>query len=101
MATPFTRTLRSLRAENQRARWVVLALCAILGGWTLWLFFARVSVYEVTDAARTELDGVVHPLEAQASGMVTRSRLLLGAEVKAGDVLVELDTRPQALQLGE
>src|SRR5262245_61378706 len=82
-------------------RWILFALSLLIGGWMIWLLFARVTVYEVTEAARTELDGVVHPIESQATGMVVRTALALGSEIRTGEVLVELDARPQVLQVGE
>jgi membrane fusion protein (multidrug efflux system) len=42
-----------------------------------------------------------HPVQAAVSGRVVSSNLVLDAWVKAGDLLVELDTRSEQLQLKE
>jgi membrane fusion protein (multidrug efflux system) len=66
-----------------------------------WVFLARVSVYEVSDAAELEVDQAAHPIESAVSGRIAVSNLVLGREVKAGDVLVELEAETQQFQLGE
>jgi multidrug resistance efflux pump len=42
-----------------------------------------------------------HPVEASVAGRVVATHLILGQEVQGGDVLVELDTTAQHLQLEE
>lgn len=48
-----------------------------------------------------EADSAIYPLEALFGGRVISSRLALGKEVQAGDVLVEVDTRTEQLQIQE
>jgi membrane fusion protein (multidrug efflux system) len=101
-APTFSRYMRSLGADNQRRTLVGLALaCAVLGGWGAWLFLARVTLYEVTSEARLEAEQAGYTVEAAAGGRVVNTRLALGQEVKAGDVLAELDTDEQRHRLEE
>lgn len=102
LASPFSRSLRSLHADGHR-RWALGLLVAVvlLGGWAVWFFAAEVTVYAVTSAARLEVEREVHPVEAPVSGQVVSHRLVLGLSARAGDVLVELDTGPLLRELDE
>lgn len=73
----------------------------ILAGWAAWLFLARVPLYEVTDAARLEVDSAVHPVDSPVSGRIIATHLVMGADVRAGDVLLEFDSKTERLQLNE
>jgi membrane fusion protein (multidrug efflux system) len=70
----------------------------LLGAWVTWCLLARIAVYAVTQTARLEVDRAVHPVAAPVAGRVVATRLLVGQEVQAGDVLVELDADAQRLQ---
>src|ERR1700687_1857201 len=102
MATAFSRSVRSLEADGfRRSIFGLLLVFLLMGAWVAWFFLARVARYEVTDQARLEVDQAAHPMQATVSGRVVSSHLALGAEVHAGDVLVELDSNPQRFQLME
>ena len=102
MSTAFSRSVRSLEADGfRRSIFGFLLVFVLLGAWTAWFFFSRVARYEVTDQARLEVDTAAHPMQATVSGRVIASRLALGAEVHTGDILVELDSTPQRLELME
>lgn len=102
MATPFSRTVRSLNADGlQRSAWILFLALAMLGAWLAWFFLAEVTVCEVSEEARTEVDRAVYPLEALIAGRVVATRLTIGREVQAGEALVELETQSQKLGLNE
>jgi multidrug resistance efflux pump len=102
MPSPFSRTIRSLNAESSRLSTVAtLVSVVILGGWSLWFVASRVAIYETSEAARLEVDGAVHPIEAAVSGRVIRTSLAIGREVQAGEVLVEMESDAQRLRLIE
>jgi multidrug resistance efflux pump len=102
MPASFTRAVRSLEADGFRRSILGLLLVAVLlGAWATWFLRAHVARYEVTNEARLEVDQAASLLQATASGRAVASRLVLGATVKAGDVLVELDAKPQRLQLAQ
>jgi multidrug resistance efflux pump len=102
LATAFSSSVRFLEADNSRRSYLGLVLAtALLALWIAWFFFAQVSVYEVSDKAELEVDQAVHPIESSVNGRIVASNLLLGRQVKAGDVLVELEAKSQQFQLGE
>jgi len=102
MPTPFSRTLRALEADSFRGSLVALVfVVALLGGWLAWFFLAKIARYEVTDTARLEVDQESHPVQSPVLARVVSSNLALGKEVQAGDVLVELDTNAEQLQVAE
>src|SRR5215472_9813355 len=102
MTIAFSRSLRSLEADSFRGSIrALLVVGALLLAWAAWFLFAQISLYEVTDTARLEADREAHPVQAPVSGRVIATRLALGREVQAGDLLVELDAKPQHLELEE
>jgi hemolysin D len=102
MLPSFPRSVRSLQDDSPRRLVLALLLAtALLAGWMAWFFLARVAVYEVTDMADLQVDRAAHPIEAQFTGRVISSYLILDREVKSGEVLVELDADAQQLQLKE
>jgi membrane fusion protein (multidrug efflux system) len=102
MPSPFSRTIRSLNAESSRLSTLALvAVVVILGGWSFWFLGARVAIYETSETARLEVDSAVHPIEVVVSGRVLKTSLALGREVQAGEILVELESDAQRLQLLE
>jgi len=102
MSATFSHSLRSLNADGFRHSIAGLLLAAVLlGSWVGWFLFAQVTLYEVTDTARLEVGREVHPIQVSAAGRVVATRLTLGGEVQAGDVLVELDTEAERHRLEE
>ncbi len=102
MASPFSRTLRSVREDGaRRSRSALAAGLLLLAAWTCWLFFSRLPVYVTSTEARLEIDRAAHPIQAPLAGRVTRVAMQLGLDVRAGDALVELDIEPQRLELAQ
>jgi multidrug resistance efflux pump len=102
MASSFHRTSQSLRLD--RGIWSITAFAiaiVLTVAWLVWAFQAVVVRYEISDSARLEVDAAPYPIEAQVAGKLTASRLVLGKEVRAGDVLVELDSRSEQLSLNQ
>jgi multidrug resistance efflux pump len=95
--------MSSLAVDGFRlSLWGILLLAAaLLSAWAAWFFLARVTLYEVSGAARLEVSGAAYPVETQVAGRVKATHLVLGQEVQGGDVLVELDVDAQRLQLEE
>jgi multidrug resistance efflux pump len=94
--------MHSLAADRfHRSLWGILLVTALLGAWATWFFLAQVTLYEVSTTARLEVSEAAHPVEAQVAGRVQATYLLLGQEVQAGDVLVELEVDAQRLRLEE
>src|SRR5437879_5566513 len=101
MSATFSRTLRSLRTDRSRF-WVVdLVVGGILAAWAAWFLLAEVAVYEVTEKARLEVESAAHGVAAPVGGQVTQTRLTIGRTVRAGDVLIVLDSEAEQLALTE
>src|SRR6266536_2708994 len=102
MATAFTRTLRRLEPQGFR-RPILLTgtAAAMIAAWGAWGTLARVTLYEVSGHARLEVDRAVHPVESPAAGRVVESRLALGQEVAAGDILLRLNADAERYSLRE
>ncbi len=102
MSTAFTRSLHALGADRFRVSAATLGVAAlILGGWGSWAALAHVSLFEVTDKARLEVDRAIYPVEAPIAGKVTAEWLTVGREVKPGDALFEIEADAAQLQLQE
>lgn len=102
MATAFSRTLRTLSADSFRYSIGALALAAaLLVVWLAWFTLARITLYEVTDQARLETSNSAFAVESPIAARVMSSRLAIGREVMAGEILVELDSSPEQMQIQE
>jgi multidrug resistance efflux pump len=102
MANSFHRVSHSLRADNGIRSSVALGIAiALAAGWMMWAFRARVARYEISESARLEVDAAAYPVQASVTGRVVASRLVLGKEVHAGDVLAQIESDDERLSLQE
>ncbi|MDQ2844097.1 MAG: HlyD family secretion protein [Acidobacteriota bacterium] len=102
MANNFGRVNQALRIDNGlRSATVLLVAFALLAAWTVWAFTARVKRYEVSDSARLEISGAAYPVQANAAGRLVKSNFTLGKEVQTGEILAELDSDEERLNLQE
>jgi len=102
MTSNFHRTSQSLRAD--RAAWSMLGMSVallLLAGWMAWAFEARITRYEISDSARLEASGAAYPVQASVAGRIVASHLTLDQQVRAGDVLAELESTDEHLTLAE
>ena len=99
--TSFSRMMRGLDAEGMSPALLGVVLIAGLAGvWTSWLIAARVPVYHISEAARLEVERI-HPVSSPVVGRVVVSSLVLGREVKQGDVLLEVEAERERLETAE
>ena len=102
MSIAFSRSMRLFDVSDFRGLILSIAVAAVvLGGWFVWAWRARVSLYEVANTARLEVEHAAYPIEAQVSGKVVRNYLVLGQHVNAGQLLIELDDATERLKLEE
>jgi membrane fusion protein (multidrug efflux system) len=102
MPTPFSRSLRSLAADDFRwSRWCIVFAAVVLGLAAVWFFRADIPLYEISRTARLEVEQEVHPVAAPVAGRVVATHLQLGQEVEAGALLLELDSQNQQLRAEE
>jgi membrane fusion protein (multidrug efflux system) len=98
--TAFSKTLRALDRNRTGGILLWVAIASIMTGAILsWMFLARVRLDEVTDEARIEIDRSTFVVQAPVTGRVIRVNQALGKEVRAGDVLVEIDSSREQLQV--
>jgi multidrug resistance efflux pump len=89
--------MRAIDADGMSPALLAIILVAGLGGvWVSWLVMARVPVYQLSQTARLEVERV-HPVAATTVGRVTQSALVLGKQVKEGDILLEVEADLQLL----
>jgi membrane fusion protein (multidrug efflux system) len=102
MAYPFQSTLRSLNGSESRIQRALLVVGAMAtAGLMVWALGARIPVLKVSTQGRIEPHNAVHRIEPPEAGRVVQSMLELDKQVNEGDLLIELDTREQRLQLAQ
>jgi membrane fusion protein (multidrug efflux system) len=100
MPTSFERTWRALDADSSWLKTLGIAFFALLlAGWLLWFVYGQVHVYEVSRKTSLEAAVAAHPVATRISGRVLVAHLELGRRVKAGEVLIELDSEAERLAL--
>ncbi len=94
--------MRSLAAADASSSVIAVSLVALLiVAWLAWFLLARVALYEVTDNARIEAAATAHLVQAPVMGRVVATRLEISRDVRAGEILVELDTEVERFRLEE
>jgi membrane fusion protein (multidrug efflux system) len=101
MSSPFSRSLRAVQSDTSRRWWPSAAAVGLLGAWGAWFTLARVPLYETSATARVEATASAHPVEARLAGRTKTVNLTVGARVREGDVLVELESDGERLALQE
>ena len=97
MSETFAQTLQAL--ENRRGRggaWAGWLSLLLLISWGVWACAARIPVLLLSESA--EVQGLGRRILAQGSGPLTRAPLVLGQEVKVGDLLFEIQSRQEVLE---
>jgi multidrug efflux pump subunit AcrA (membrane-fusion protein) len=102
VAYPFSQTLRSIERDSTRLpRVVTLFALVILASWLVWAKLAALTLVAVSRQASIEVEAAAHPIAAPATGRLVRNNMVLGGEVKAGDILIELDADAEERRLDE
>ena len=102
MKSLFPRVDEALHADRAlRSNLALTVALLLLSAWIVWAFSAHLTRYEISENARLEVDAALYPVQSGASGILSTSHLTLGREVKAGDILAELDSRGEQLSLAE
>jgi multidrug resistance efflux pump len=87
--------------RTSASRWVLVGVLLVLAGLSAWGVLARVPVYAVAAHTPLTLDPAIQVVTAPVAGQVRVMHLQVGREVQAGEVLVELESTAQRLQLEE
>ena len=102
MPTQFSQTTRSLANDRSPVpifAWLLGML--LLFTWSLWFAFGEVTVYETSRKARLEVMQLPHHVAAPSSGRIMKASVVIGQEVLANQVLIELDASAETLRLTE
>ncbi|MDF0676348.1 MAG: HlyD family efflux transporter periplasmic adaptor subunit [Nitrospira sp.] len=102
MPIPFSRTTRSLTHDTSRFALFAWGLFAVLlGAWLSWFTLVKVTLYEVSQTARVEVEQAAHPVAVRIAGTILSTSMRLGKQVEAGEKLIELDAHTERLRLEE
>jgi membrane fusion protein (multidrug efflux system) len=100
--TSFPRTDERLQGgRDATTAWVLIGAVLLIAAWLAWAMVARVSLYAVSTEARVELESATYPISSPFLGRVVSADLRVGRSVQRGELLVEIDSMPQQLQLRE
>jgi multidrug resistance efflux pump len=100
--TDFAHSYRQLQADERCGTvWILSCALLLMSAWLGWAICARLSLVEASAEARIELDGATFPIEAPFLGRVVMTNLHVGRQVRRDEVLIELDSMPQQLELKE
>ena len=102
MPVQFSQTTRSLANDRSPVpifAWLLGML--LLSTWSLWFAFGDVTVYETSRKARLEVMQLPHHVAAPSSGRIVKASVVIGQEVLANQVLIELDASAETLRLTE
>ena len=80
-----------LRQSPVWSRWILRAIVGVTAGSILWASFAKIES-AIPAAGRLEPSGTVQPVQVPVPGVVEQVLVSEGETVKAGDLLVRLDT---------
>ena len=87
--------------RTRGSHWVLVGVLLVLAGLSAWGVLAHVPVYAVAMHTPLALDPALQVMMTPVAGQVRVTHLQVGREVEAGEVLVELDSTDQRLQLEE
>jgi membrane fusion protein (multidrug efflux system) len=72
-----------------------------LVAWSFWFALGGITIYETSTTARLEVMQLPHHVAAPLSGRVATASVVVGQEVVANQVLIELDASTETLRLAE
>lgn len=101
MSTPFSRTLRSLHADNFRGSvWLVLLGLLALILWFSWFFLAQILIYETSQSASLQPENkVTATFPLSAAGRIRPGQSAqLQLEGLSGDIPAQVSQVEQTLQ---
>jgi membrane fusion protein, adhesin transport system len=102
LAVQFSRTTRSLANDSSKFAYITWFFALVLlSAWLVWFVFSKVVIYEVSKKARLEVTQSPHSIASLVPSKIISNALVLGQQVKEGDILVELDATSEKLKLKE
>jgi membrane fusion protein (multidrug efflux system) len=96
----FAKTFARLQADRHGPTlWTIAAAVVVFVAWMCWAAQAQIALVEVSSEARIELDSATFAIQSPVLGRVAATALHVGQEVHRGDVLVEIDSTAEQLQV--
>jgi multidrug resistance efflux pump len=100
--TAFTHTFQALHADRPSAGVAgILASAVLASGCAAWALCVPVRLYEASSSARLEVERAIYPIASPVAGRITAVHLTIGREVTEGELLVEIDSAAERLQIRE
>ena len=85
MKTAFARTYSRLLADRGHHEiWTLTCAVLMMSAWICWASWAQITLYEVSQKARVELDSATYPVESPLLGRVVQTSLHVGQVVHRG-----------------
>src|SRR5438876_10305225 len=79
MKTAFARTYSRLLADRGHHEiWTLTCAVLMMSAWICWASWAQITLYEVSQKARVELDSATYPVESPLLGRVVQTSLHVG-----------------------
>lgn len=98
MPQQYSQTMRAFAAERPRRAMLTWLVAGILAAaWLIWFVAADVTVRAASEQARLEVAVAPSGIDTMVAGEVMSNALVLGREVKKGEVLLEIDARRETL----
>ena len=102
MPSKFSQTTRSLANDRSPAPILAWLLATVLlCVWSIWFFFADVTVCETSRRARLEVIQLPHHVASSLSGRIVSTSVAIGQTVFKNQELIELDASADKLRLTE
>lgn len=102
MTHTFHQVSLTLRSDHWvKSGAVLLSGFILLGAWTSWAYFGRLSQVELSDSARLEVRSVPASVQANFDARISAVHMSLGQVVHTGDILLEGDTQAEQLAVQE
>lgn len=100
MPQQYSQTMRAFAAERPRRAMLAWLVAGVLAAaWLIWFAAADVTVRAASEHARLEVAVAPSGIDTMVAGEVMSNALVLGREVKKGEVLLEIDARRETLLL--
>jgi membrane fusion protein, adhesin transport system len=102
LPSQFSSTSQSLSKDSSALAFLAWVIGAVLlASWLAWFILGKINLVEVSRAAHLEVQQSPSPVVAVKAGKIASTSLVLGKDVRAGEVLVMLDSSGDELRLRE
>src|SRR5688500_8124723 len=102
MSDAFHRSSLMLQNDSSRgAKYIAAAAVVLTTAWLIWFFQGSLPLFASSEHARIEVDREANVVATAVDGEVVAVHVQMGQEVRAGDLLLELDSSRERFRAGE